>query len=309
MTDRTAPPLVSIRNLAKNFGHVRAVRDANMTIHPGQIYALLGRNGAGKTTALRMLLGLARSNQGDIELFGKPLGKHRFEALSRVGAMVEAPSAYGHLTARQNLRITQRLRGLAKDTVQEALELVGLADAADRKVKGYSLGMKGRLGLATALLGSPELVILDEPLNGLDPSGIREVRALIKAMPERGVTVLLSSHQLGEVEQVATHVGILHDGVSRFEGPLSELRAASKPALRLRVEPTDLAKSMLTERGSNLECSDDSLWVLQEPNRPAAQINRELVQAGVDVHHLEPHSASLEDLFLELTDAAEEEAA
>ena len=302
-------PLLRIRNLAKNFGNVRAVRDASMTIHPGQIYALLGRNGAGKTTALRMLLGLARGHHGSIELFGKPLKQHRFDALSRIGAMVEAPSAYGHLSGRQNLEVTRRLRGLPKSTIDETLELVGLSDAANRKVKGYSLGMKGRLGLANALLGTPELVILDEPLNGLDPSGIREVRALIKAMPERGTTVLLSSHQLGEVEQVATHVGILHDGVSRFEGPLSELRAASKPALRLRAEPDELAKSILNDKGSKLERTEDGLWVLQEPRQSAAEINRELVQAGVNVHQLEPHSASLEDLFLELTDAADEEAA
>src|SRR5690606_18070534 len=233
--------------------NVRAVRDASMTIQRGQIYALLGRNGAGKTTALRILLGLARKHQGSIELFGKPLAEHRFSALSRIGAMVEAPSAYGHLTGRQNLDVTRRLRGLPRSTVAAALQLVGLADAADRRVKGYSLGMKGRLGLASALLGTPELIILDEPLNGLDPSGIREVRALIKAMPARGITVLLSSHQLGEVEQVATHVGILHDGVSRFEGPLSSLRAASKPALRLRAEPDELAQTMLTGLCSQLE--------------------------------------------------------
>lgn len=308
MTEPQAP-LLRIRNLAKNFGNVRAVRDASMTIYPGQIYALLGRNGAGKTTALRMLLGLARSNHGTIELFGKPLNQHRFDALGRIGAMVESPSAYGHLSGRQNLEVTRRLRGLDKATIDETLELVGLKDAANRKVKNYSLGMKGRLGLANALIGTPELVILDEPLNGLDPSGIREVRALIKAMPERGTTVLLSSHQLGEVEQVATHVGILHDGISRFEGPLSELRAASKPALRLRAEPDELARSILATKGSKLERTEDGLWVLQEPQQSAAEINRELVQAGVDVHHLEPHSASLEDLFLELTDAADEEAA
>lgn len=307
MTDPSAP-LLRIRNLKKSFGNVHAVRDASITIQSGQIYALLGRNGAGKTTALRMLLGLSRSHHGSIELFGKPLQQHRSAALARVGAMVEAPSAYGHLSGRQNLEVTRRLRGLSRATIDEALDRVGLTDAANRKVKQYSLGMKGRLGLANALLGSPELVILDEPLNGLDPSGIREVRALIKAMPERGTTVLLSSHQLGEVEQVATHVGILHDGVSRFEGPLSELRAASKPALRLRAEPTERARTLLASFGNQVEQSEDGMWILQEPTRSAAEINRELVQNGVDVHHLEPHAASLEDLFLELTDRDEEAA-
>lgn len=309
MNDPSPPPLVHIRNIQKSFGSVRALRDASMTIQPGQIYALLGRNGAGKTTALRALLGLSRTQGGSIELFGAPLAKHRSEALSKVGAMVEAPSAYRHLTGRQNLEVTRRLRGLPRTTIDEALDLVGLTDASNRRVKGYSLGMKGRLGLASALLGSPELIILDEPLNGLDPSGIREVRALIKEMPSRGVTVILSSHQLGEVEQVATHVGILHDGTSRFEGPIEQLRAASKPALRLRAEPAELAEPLLQGMGNKLEQADDGMWILQEPNRPAAEINRALVQADVQVHHLEPHAASLEDLFLELTDAADEEAA
>ena len=301
-------PLVRIRNLAKSFGKVQAVRDASMTIHPGQIYALLGRNGAGKTTALRMLLGLARAHRGGIELFGRPLAQHRFAALGRVGAMVEAPSAYGHLSGRRNLHITRQLRGLPHHSVDDALALVGLSDAADRRVKTYSLGMKGRLGLASALLGSPELVILDEPLNGLDPSGIREVRDLIRAMPANGVTVLLSSHQLGEVEQVATHVGILHDGVTRFEGPLGELRAAAKPALRVRAEPEARARDVLRDMGSAIERLEDGTFVVQDPDRPAAAVNKALVQADVEVHYLASHSASLEDLFLQLTDAVEEAA-
>ncbi|MFK7742750.1 MAG: ATP-binding cassette domain-containing protein [Planctomycetota bacterium] len=305
---QASAPLVRLHNLKKHFGKVQAVRDASMTIETGQIYALLGRNGAGKTTALRMLLGLSRPDNGRIELFGQELGQDRAAALARIGAMVEAPSAYPHLTARENLHVTRRLRGLDKRTVDEALEIVDLTQDANRKVKTYSLGMKGRLGLANALIGSPELILLDEPLNGLDPSGIREVRALIQTMPERGITVLLSSHQLGEVEQVATHVGILHDGISRFEGPLSELRAASKPALRLRAEPEPRARELLATMGTSLEQNPDGLWVLQEPNLSAAEINRALVQADVAVHHLEQHKASLEDLFLELTDNAEEAA-
>ncbi len=309
MTDSARSPLVRIQNLAKSFGKVQAVRDASMTILPGQIYALLGRNGAGKTTALRILLGLARADRGQLELFGQSLARHRYDALGRIGAMVEAPSAYRHLTGRENLLVTCRLRGLTAAAADDALTLVGLDDAKSRKVTGYSLGMRGRLGLASALLGSPELVILDEPLNGLDPSGIREVRALIQAMPARGVTVLLSSHQLGEVEQVATHVGILHDGISRFEGPLQELRAAAKPALRLRTTADVRVAALLAPMCVKLESTADGMWLLQEPNRPAAAINRELVQKGIVVHHLEPHAASLEDLFLELTDAADGEAA
>lgn len=302
--------LVRIQHLAKSYGPVHAVRDVSMTLRRGQIYALLGRNGAGKTTTLRMLLGLARQHRGTVELFGQPVRRSRSNALARIGAMVEAPTSYPHLTGRQNLEITRRMLGLPRDAIDAALDVVELTDAADRRVKGYSLGMKGRLGLAIALLGSPELVILDEPLNGLDPGGIREVRQLIRAMPERGVTVLLSSHQLGEVEQIATHVCIVHDGVSRFEGSLEELRAASRPALRLRAEPESHAETLVTSLAKSIARTEDGMLVLHEPSAPAAAINRTLVQEGVDVHHLETHAASLEDLFLDLTaDTDSEEAA
>jgi lantibiotic transport system ATP-binding protein len=263
--------VIGTQNLEKHFGKIHAVRGVNLKVERGQIYGFLGPNGAGKTTTIRMMLGLIRPSSGTVSVFGERLSNRM---LGRIGALVETPSAYAHLTGRENLEVTRRMLAAPKTSIDRCLELVGLKDAANRGVRGYSLGMKGRLSLAAALLNDPELLILDEPTNGLDPQGIREVRDLIKSFPAQGVTVLVSSHLLLEVEQIASHVGIIVAGKMRFEGSLESLRAQSRPT-HDGIEFYDLEQTSV--------------------------VNRALVEAGLEVSKLQPKTDSLEDLFLELT--------
>ncbi|HEX3582062.1 MAG TPA: ATP-binding cassette domain-containing protein [Thermoanaerobaculia bacterium] len=218
------PPTIETTALTRRFGTRVAVDDVHLQVPQGEIYGFLGLNGAGKTTTIRMLLGLIRADEGEVRIFGEPF---RREVLARIGALVEMPSLYSHLTGRQNLEVTRRQIGAPKTSIDRSLGVVGLDDDANRLVREYSLGMRQRLGLALALLGSPELLILDEPTNGLDPAGIHEMRDLIRRMPaEHGVTVFLSSHLLAEVEQIAGFIGIIHKGRMVFQGPLAELRGS-----------------------------------------------------------------------------------
>ena len=291
--------VISIQNLEKRFGKVHAVHGVNLTVERGQIYGFLGPNGAGKTTTIRMLLGLIRPSSGTVNVFGQLLEGC---TLGRIGALVETPSAYAHLTGAENLEITRRMLNAPKANVQRSLELVGLTDASRRPVRGYSLGMKGRLSLAAALLGDPELLILDEPTNGLDPQGIREVRDLIKSFPARGITVLVSSHMLLEVEQIATHVGIIVAGKMRFSGSLEALRAQSHSSVQVSVSDSQRALEVIAMSGFEAQRTADGIefYALEQ----AAAINRALIEAGVEVSRLQPRTDSLEELFLALTKEA-----
>lgn len=220
-------PAIRTQCLSRRFGLQQAVDGLKLTVPPGRIYGFLGPNGAGKTTTIRMLLGLLRPSAGQIWLFGQPLHADRCRLLRRVVALVEVPSLYEHLTGRENLDVARRLLGTARAQVDRVLALVRLTGDADRPVRTYSLGMKQRLGLALALLDEPDLLILDEPTNGLDPAGIHETRVLIRELPEQhGITVFLSSHLLGEVEQVADTVGILHRAGCSSRAPSSSCRPA-----------------------------------------------------------------------------------
>ena len=219
------PPTHAIETdaLTRRFGARVAVSDLALRVPEGGIYGFLGLNGAGKTTTIRMLLGLIRADGGSVRIFGEPF---RREVLARIGALVEMPSLYAHLTGRENLEVTRRQIAAPREAIDRVLAIVGLVADANRLVREYSLGMRQRLGLALALLGSPDLLILDEPTNGLDPAGIHEMRDLIRRLPaEHGVTVFLSSHLLAEVEQVAGFIGIIHEGRMVFQGSLAELRA------------------------------------------------------------------------------------
>src|SRR5262245_53764669 len=212
--------------LTRRFGSQLAVENLNLTAPEAGVYGFLGPNGAGKTTTIRMLLGLIRPDAGEVRLFGAPLAADRRSLMRLVGALVETPSLYPHLTGRENMEITRRLLNAPGKSIDNALEVVKLAQDANRRVREYSLGMRQRLGLALALLNKPKLLILDEPTNGLDPAGIHEMRDLIRRLPEEfGATVFLSSHLLSEVEQLATHIGIIHEGSLLFQGTLAELQA------------------------------------------------------------------------------------
>ena len=223
--------IIETKNLTKKFGAKIVVNDVELKVKKGEIYGFLGPNGAGKTTTIRMLLGLAQPTKGSIHIFGKDVKKEKLTILKKVGSLVEYPSYYGHLTAYENLEAVRILLDVPKSRIDEVLSIVRLTNDAKRPVKGFSLGMKQRLGIASALLGNPELLILDEPTNGLDPSGIIEIRELIKCMPkEHGITIVLSSHLLSEIDQMATQVGIISKGQMIFQDSISKLkRTVYKP--------------------------------------------------------------------------------
>jgi ABC-type multidrug transport system ATPase subunit len=291
-------PAIEAEALAKHYGQVRAVDGLDLTVPRGEVFGFLGPNGAGKTTTIRMLLGLIRPNRGTVRLLGRPITDR--STLAKVGCLVETPTAYAHLTGRENLEVTRRMLAAPRENIARSLEQVGLSAAADRPVRGYSLGMKGRLGLAMALLADPHLLILDEPTNGLDPAGIREVRDLIKSLPERGITVLVSSHLLAEIEQVATRVGIVNAGRMRFSGSVADLRAHS--AARLEIATDRPAGALEIVRRSHPDATlEGTVLTVAAPESAAAGLNRRLVEAGIGVTRLQPRTASLEELFLQLT--------
>src|SRR6187397_1428729 len=245
--------LIETRGLSRLFGSQIAVADLNLLVPAAGVYGFLGPNGAGKTTAIRMLLGLIRPDAGEVRLFGQPLNSNHRALMRRVGALVEAPSLYPHLTGRENLEVTRRLLGAPRNLIDVALETIKLTRDANRRVREYSLGMRQRLGLALALLNKPELLILDEPTNGLDPAGIHEMRDLIRRLPEEfGVTVFLSSHLLSEVEQIATHIGIIHEGHLLFQGALAELQSKQQTQLTVGVKQLDAATEFLVNTGWNV---------------------------------------------------------
>jgi len=293
---------VEIEGIWKSYGKAAAVCGLSLSVPPQSVYGFLGPNGAGKSTTIRMILGLQRPDQGRISLFGKALETERTDLLARIGALVESPSLYLHLTGRENLEVHRRLLDAPKRAIDEALETVDLASAAGQVVRGYSSGMRQRLGLAQALLGNPQLLILDEPTNGLDPAGIHQVRALIRDLPSRcGVTLFLSSHLLAELEQVATHVAIISAGRLRFEGTAEDLRVRSTPVIVVNVGDAERARELLAAAGipAVLEAGG-TLQVPHAEYRPAA-INAMLVRAGVEVSGLALKYPTLEDAFLEMT--------
>lgn len=294
--------LIETRGLSRRFGPQVAVDDLNLLVPPAGVYGFLGPNGAGKTTAIRMLLGLIRPDAGEVRLFGRALNSNHRTLMNRVGALVEAPSLYPHLTGRENLEVTRRLLGTPRHWIDLALETIKLTRDADRRVREYSLGMRQRLGLALALLNRPDLLILDEPTNGLDPAGIHEMRDLIRRLPEEfGATVFLSSHLLSEVEQIASHIGIIHESKLLFQGPLAELQERQQTELSVGVTKPDEAFNCLVSAGWSVERRNGLLSVSTKGADDAAQINRLLVDQRLDVFHLALSQRSLEDIFLSLT--------
>jgi ABC-type multidrug transport system ATPase subunit len=301
--DHTQSLAIRTAGLARRFGTLIAVDHIYLQVPQRSVYGFLGPNGAGKTTTIRMLLGLIRPHVGEVHLFGMPLRKNRLSLMRRVGALVESPSLYPHLTGRENLEVTRRLIGGDQKLISEVLETVHMETAADHQVRSYSSGMRQRLALALALIGKPELLILDEPTNGLDPSGIREMRELLRRFPaEYGTTVFLSSHLLSEVEQVATHIGILREGKLIFQGTSQELKAQLEDRLTIGVDRPGEAFLTLTQGGWTANRNgDNQLYVTINGRSDAALINRLLVENGINVFHLNQQQASLEDIFLKFT--------
>lgn len=293
--------LVETKSLSKRYGsRIVAVEDLSLNVCRGEVYGFLGPNGAGKTTTLRMLLGLVSPSSGIAKVLGEEPGAPT--GLSRIGVMVESPTFYPYLSGLDNLKGMARLSGLRdpKGGVDAALEQVGLTERAKDKFKEYSLGMKQRLGVAAALLKDPELLVLDEPTNGLDPKGVAEMRELIRSLGRGEKTVLLSSHLMGEVEQICDRVGIIRKGRLVAEGPLTELRGEG--GILVRAEPAEQAASIVSSIAGIGEVKerDGTLRLVAEPER-APEIARELVSAGIELKELRPARRSLEEAFFELT--------
>ena len=304
MNTTDGPLVLETRALTKRFGAREAVAELDLRVPAACAFGLLGPNGAGKTTLIRMVLGLTRPSSGDIKLLGLPMPAQRRTALAKVGAIVEEPRFHPHLTGRENLRVAAAVRDpAAPGRMAELLERVRLADRADDKVGGYSLGMRQRLGIARCLLSDPQLLILDEPMNGLDPAGILEMRGLIRALVEEGRTVVVSSHLLDEIEKTCDMVAIIDHGRLLAAGPVAEIARGGEDVL-IGCDDTAKATAVLMDRRAVAGITvDDSglLRITPDSGVEIPAINQWLVEAGVRVGRLEPVRATLEERFLEIT--------
>jgi ABC-2 type transport system ATP-binding protein len=300
--------LLKTHGLTKKFGKRTAVHNLDMEVLRGDIYGFLGPNGAGKSTTIRMVLTLIKPTAGVVTLFGQDIASNR-AFLSRVGGLVERPDFYLYLSARRNLEIVSALYGgVDKKRIERVLDIVGLLNRADDRVKSYSHGMKQRLGIAQALVGDPELLILDEPTNGLDPQGMKEVRDLVLRLKhEENKTVFLSSHLLNEIEQVATRMCIIHEGELRVQGEVKELLSRDSISVRIDAEPRERALEVLKQMQWLHEVQDreDHLFCMVARD-DLAKTNTALVQSGVAVSTFAPRY-SLEDYFLSITENSTQE--
>jgi ABC-2 type transport system ATP-binding protein len=294
--------IVQTKNLTKRFDQELAVKGIDLSVKKGEIYGFLGANGAGKTTTIRMLLGLLNPTHGSVEVFGQDIQKNKLSILSKVGSLVESPSYYGHLTAEENLETLRKVLNQPKRRIQEVLAIVGLSNTGKKKVKGFSLGMKQRLGLAAALLREPELLILDEPTNGLDPQGIIEIRELIKRLPkEQNMTVIISSHLLSEIDQMATSVGVISKGELIFQDSIAVLRKQAGQMVQLRVSDPKNAVNILLSHGIEASVEQSLLRLPESPDERIAKIVKLLSEHDVSIYRVEEEKRSLEDIFLTMT--------
>ncbi|MGN7381858.1 ABC transporter ATP-binding protein [Paenibacillus sp. SAFN-117] len=290
--------------LTKAYGDQIAVDNLQMNVNQGQIYGFLGQNGAGKTTTIRMLLGLIKPTQGQIEIFGENLLEKQRDILKRIGSIVEFSGFYENLTARENLLIHAKLKGVhKKNAVEEALEIAGLQAETKKRVGQFSLGMKQRLGIARAILHHPELLILDEPTNGLDPIGIKEIRRLIKSLAEeRKITILISSHILTEVEQLADHIGIIHQGKLLEEISFNELRKRNRKYLEFQVSDESKAAMLMEKHFAifDYEVHDEGNIRVYSHIGEQSKLNKLFVEHGIDVFKITTSEDRLEDYFIKL---------
>jgi ABC-2 type transport system ATP-binding protein len=300
----TAPP-IEARGLVKRYGHITAVDDVDLTVTAGDVYGYLGPNGAGKTTSLRMLLGLIRPDAGTAKLFGRDPLVEGARALDGVAGFVEAPRFYPYLSGRRNLEMAAALDGDgAERRIDEALDTVDLADRAGDKVGGYSHGMRQRLGIAGALLRNPRLLLLDEPTTGLDPGGMRDMRLLIRRLADQGMTVLLSSHLMAEVEELCDRVAIVGSGKVLYEGSLAELIATTAGRYEMRTTDDIYAAELASRRSdiTDLVGTEHGL-TFAASERVVAELTIALGLAGVGIHALQPRTATLEELFFRMTES------
>jgi len=291
--------IVETHSLTKRYGSgVLAVDSVDMSVRRGEVYGFLGPNGAGKTTTLRMLVGLIRPSSGTVTVVGHAPGDPA--GLAKIGSLIEGPGFYPYLSGRENLRVVSDLVGVSHKRVEEILDLVDLGSRAGRKFSTYSTGMKQRVGVAAALLKDPELVILDEPSNGLDPQGMAEMRKLIKDISHSDRTVLISSHLLGEVEQICDRVGVISNGRLVTQSTVQEL--VGEKGVLVKAQPVEQAEDVLTRMfGHEVVSRQNGSIHLKITPENSIEINRRLTSAGIGVSELRPYERSLEDVFFQLT--------
>lgn len=281
----------------------QVLNNIRLQVPEASIYGFLGPNGAGKTTTLKLILGLLRKQQGEIRIFGKNLAVDRLSILQQTGSLIESPSLYLHLTARENLLLYQRIYQCKTSRITEVLELTGLSNTGNKRCSSFSLGMKQRLAIAVALLHHPRLLILDEPTNGLDPTGIIEIRELLKSINRTmGITILISSHLLSEIEKLATHTGIIHKGQLVFQGTFPQLMKQQQSASRLiyQISNNQAAHNFFQDLNIEVHLEGDKLILPFLPKDTVAQLNRALIQEGIDLYQVHQPETSLEQTFINL---------
>lgn len=297
--------ILQTSHLSKTIDGKQLVTDVNIHVKKGEVYGFLGPNGAGKTTVMKMLTNLWKPTSGTVALFGKALEKNSYEVLKRMGSIIEFPTFYDHMSGKDNLQLHCEYMGYYnKGSVEEALQMLGLSDAADRPAGSYSLGMKQRLGIARAILCKPELVILDEPTNGLDPAGMKQIRDLFRMLcTEYGMTLMISSHLLPEIESIADTVGVIHHGKMMKEISMKEIAETNTAYIELAVEDTKKAAYVLAEKMqlSNFKIVNDSGIRIYEQGVTTQKISRELMANDVEIASISQHTETLEDYFLKIT--------
>lgn len=294
---------IETQNLSHRFpGGDRVLNNINIQVPVGSIYGFLGPNGAGKTTTLRLVLGLLKRQEGAIRIFDKPFEAHRLDILKKTGSLIESPSIYAHLTAAENLAVLQRVYRCPKSRIAEVLNIVGLQNTGKKKAGKFSLGMKQRLSIAIALLHSPTLLILDEPTNGLDPNGIIEIRELLKSLNrELGITIVISSHLLAEIEKLATHTGIIHRGNMLFQGTLKELQLRQAGSTTsFSTNDNIRAQQLIQGHGIHPSVVDGHVLVPTVEKEAIAKLNANLVEQGISVYGINAISNDLESIFIDL---------
>ncbi|GGI57118.1 ABC transporter ATP-binding protein [Winogradskyella haliclonae] len=293
--------ILTINNLTKKFGYLTAVKDLSFTIQKGNVYGILGPNGSGKSTTLGIVLNVVNKTNGDFHWFDGSVDTH--DALKKVGAIIERPNFYPYMTAEQNLKLVCKIKGVSTEKVEEKLDVVGLLDRKDSKFKTYSLGMKQRLAIASALLNDPEILILDEPTNGLDPQGIHQIRQIIKDIASDGTTILLASHLLDEVEKVCSHVVVLRKGEKLYSGRVDEM-INSHGFFELKTEKQSELISILEDHKlfDKIKTEDDLITAFLTEPMSASDFNKLMFEKGIVLSHLVKRKESLEEQFLQLTD-------
>ncbi|MBL4703328.1 MAG: ABC transporter ATP-binding protein [Flavobacteriales bacterium] len=305
MNNQNKMHCIEISNLSHQFSNgEKAINNLSLQVPEGSIYGFLGKNGAGKTTTLRLLLGLMKKQEGVIKIFGKNIESHRISILKEVGSLIESPSYYAHLSAKENLKILQKIYQCSKERIDEVLKIVGLEHTGGKKVSHFSLGMKQRLSIAIALLHNPKLLILDEPTNGLDPNGIIEMRELLLELnAKHGTTIVISSHLLAEIERLITHLAIIQKGKLIYQGAYSDLKLLQEKESKISIETSDLVKTeeVLKLKQIPFTKNETSLKIGMIDKQDVASLNKELVSRGIGVYQIAKETSDLESIFIKLT--------